>query len=36
MAEVTPKKSDVDLNEVLPENTEVVEPILAENKDRFV
>lgn len=36
MAEVTPKNSDVDLDEVLPENTEVVEPILAENKDRFV
>jgi len=36
MAEVTPKNSDVDLNEVLPENTEVVEPILSENKDRFV
>jgi len=36
MAEVTPKNSDVDLNEVLPENTDVVEPILSENKDRFV
>ncbi len=36
MAEVTPKNSTVDLNEVLPENTQVYEPILAENKDRFV
>ena len=36
MAEVTPKNSEVDLNEVLPEDTQIVEPILAENKDRFV
>ncbi len=36
MAEVTPKNSTVDLKEVMPENTEVFEPILAENKDRFV
>jgi ribonucleoside-diphosphate reductase beta chain len=36
MAEVTPKKTDVNLKEVLPENTEIVEPILAENPDRFV
>ncbi len=36
MAEVTPKSSTVNLSEVLPENTQVYEPILAENKDRFV
>jgi len=36
MAEVTPKSSIVNLSEVLPENTQVYEPILAENKDRFV
>jgi ribonucleoside-diphosphate reductase beta chain len=36
MAEVTPKNSAVDINEVLPENTQVFEPILAENKNRFV
>ncbi len=36
MDEVTPKKTDLDIKEVLPENTPIVEPILAENKDRFV
>ncbi len=36
MAEVTPKANAVDLSAVLPENTKVFEPILAENKDRFV
>ena len=36
MEEVTPKTNDVNLKEVLPENTEVMEPILKENPDRFV
>ncbi len=36
MAEVTPKPNAVDISDVLPENTSVYEPILAENKDRFV
>jgi ribonucleoside-diphosphate reductase beta chain len=36
MAQVTPKTNAVDLTDVLPENTQVFEPILAENKDRFV
>ncbi|HKL02979.1 MAG TPA: ribonucleotide-diphosphate reductase subunit beta [Cryomorphaceae bacterium] len=36
MAEVTPKNSEVEIDGVLPENTEVVEPILAENENRFV
>jgi ribonucleoside-diphosphate reductase beta chain len=36
MAEVTPKNSTVNLNEVLPKDTQVFEPILAENKNRFV
>jgi len=36
MAEVTSKNKDVDINEVLPENTAVNEPILEENENRFV
>ncbi len=36
MAEITPKNSEVNLQEVLPKNMEIIEPILAENKDRFV
>src|SRR6056297_3394617 len=36
MAEVTPKNSEVEIDGVLPENTEVVEPILEENENRFV
>lgn len=36
MAEVTPKNSEANLEEIMPENTTVTEPILAENKERFV
>jgi ribonucleoside-diphosphate reductase beta chain len=36
MAEVTPKNSEAPLKEILPENTQVMEPILSENKNRFV
>ncbi len=36
MAEVTPKNSEMDLKEVLPENTDLMEPILKENNNRFV
>jgi ribonucleoside-diphosphate reductase beta chain len=36
MAEVTSKNKDVDIDEVLPENTAVEEPILKENENRFV
>jgi len=36
MAEVTPKNSEANLKEIMPENTTTIEPILAENKDRFV
>lgn len=36
MAEVTSKNQDVDIDNVLPENTKVEEPILTENENRFV
>ncbi len=36
MAEVTPKNSEAALNEILPKNTTSNEPILSENKNRFV
>lgn len=36
MAEVTPKNSEAALNEILPKNTDSNEPILSENKNRFV
>ncbi len=36
MAEVTPKNSDTAIHEETTENTNSLEPILAENKDRFV
>lgn len=36
MAEVTSKNKEVDIDEVLPENTTVEEPILKENENRFV
>jgi ribonucleoside-diphosphate reductase beta chain len=36
MAEVTSKKTEVEIENVLPENTTVTEPILEENENRFV
>lgn len=36
MAEVTPKNSEAGLDEILPQSSQAVEPILAENANRFV
>lgn len=36
MAEVTPKNTEAGLDEILPQSSQAVEPILAENANRFV